>query len=86
MSMRFLKRAAVAAFLLGAASAASAATIVVGGKNYTEQQLMSEMTAQLLKAKGFDGRQARRSRHRTAAPGAGERPDRRVLGNIPVPR
>lgn len=54
MSMRFLKRAAAAAFLLGAASAASAATIVVGGKNYTEQQLMSEMTAQLLKAKGFD--------------------------------
>lgn len=54
MSMRFLKRAAVAAFLLGAASAASAATIVVGGKNYTEQQLMAEMTAQLLKAKGFE--------------------------------
>jgi osmoprotectant transport system substrate-binding protein len=54
MSMRFLKRAAVAAFLLGAAGAASAATIVVGGKNYTEQQLMAEMTAQLLKAKGFE--------------------------------
>ncbi|UOK73703.1 glycine betaine ABC transporter substrate-binding protein (plasmid) [Ancylobacter polymorphus] len=52
--MRFLKRAAVAAFLLGAAGAASAATIVVGGKNYTEQQLMAEMTAQLLKAKGFE--------------------------------
>jgi osmoprotectant transport system substrate-binding protein len=54
MSRRFLKRAAVAAFLLGAAGAASAATIVVGGKNYTEQQLMAEMTAQLLKAKGFE--------------------------------
>ena len=54
MSMRFLKRAAVAAFLLGAAGGASAATIVVGGKNYTEQQLMAEMTAQLLKDKGFE--------------------------------
>lgn len=32
---------------------AAAQTVVVGGKNYTEQQLMSEMTAQLLKAKGF---------------------------------
>ena len=33
--------------------AASAQTIVVGGKNFTEQQLMAEMTTQLLKAKGF---------------------------------
>src|SRR5918997_5159375 len=32
---------------------ASAQTIVVGGKNFTEQQLMSEMTAQLLRSKGF---------------------------------
>lgn len=30
-----------------------AATIVVGGKNFTEQQLMAEMTSQLLQAKGF---------------------------------
>jgi osmoprotectant transport system substrate-binding protein len=30
-----------------------AQTIVVGGKNFTEQQLMAEMTTQLLKAKGF---------------------------------
>jgi len=30
-----------------------AQTVVVGGKNYTEQQLMAEMTSQLLKAKGF---------------------------------
>jgi osmoprotectant transport system substrate-binding protein len=28
--------------------------ITVGGKNYTEQQLMAEMTTQLLKAKGID--------------------------------
>ena len=27
--------------------------IVVGGKNFTEQQIMAEMTSQLLKAKGF---------------------------------
>lgn len=32
---------------------AQAQTVVVGGKNYTEQQLMAEMTSQLLKAKGF---------------------------------
>lgn len=31
-----------------------AATIVVGGKNFTEQQLMAEMTTQLLQAKGFN--------------------------------
>ncbi|WP_454684804.1 glycine betaine ABC transporter substrate-binding protein [Ancylobacter moscoviensis] len=52
--MRFLKTAAVAAAFLSVVSAASATTVVVGGKNYTEQQLMSEMTAQLLKAKGFN--------------------------------
>jgi osmoprotectant transport system substrate-binding protein len=36
------------------AASAHAATIVVGGKNFTEQLLLAEMTAQLLKAKGFD--------------------------------
>lgn len=53
-----LKRSFLA--VLGAALAtaalalpAAAQTVVVGGKNYTEQQLMSEMTTQLLKAKGF---------------------------------
>lgn len=30
-----------------------ATTIVVGGKNFTEQQLVAEMTTQLLEAKGF---------------------------------
>src|SRR5918997_19186 len=34
-------------------TAASAQTIVVGGKNFTEQQIMAEMTNQLLQAKGF---------------------------------
>ena len=33
--------------------AAGAQTIVVGGKNFTEQQLMASMTSQLLQAKGF---------------------------------
>jgi osmoprotectant transport system substrate-binding protein len=43
---------AAVALTLGAHTA-SAQTIVVGGKNFTEQQLMAEMTTQLLKAKGF---------------------------------
>lgn len=32
---------------------AHAANVVVGGKNFTEQQLMAEMTSELLEAKGF---------------------------------
>lgn len=32
----------------------NAETITVGGKNFTEQQFLAEMTTQLLKAKGFD--------------------------------
>jgi osmoprotectant transport system substrate-binding protein len=43
---------AAAALALGITSA-SAQTIVVGGKNFTEQQIMAEMTSQLLQAKGF---------------------------------
>lgn len=42
---------ATLAALTGGATMAE--TIVVGGKNFTEQQIMAEMTAQLLKAKGF---------------------------------
>jgi osmoprotectant transport system substrate-binding protein len=42
----------VAALALGLATAA-AQTLVVGGKNFTEQQIMAEMTTQLLTAKGF---------------------------------
>ena len=38
---------------LGFASA-NAQTIVVGGKNFTEQQLLADLTSQLLKAKGFE--------------------------------
>jgi osmoprotectant transport system substrate-binding protein len=36
------------------AGSGQAAEIVVGGKNFTEQFLLAEMTAQLLEAKGFD--------------------------------
>ncbi|MBD9571901.1 glycine betaine ABC transporter substrate-binding protein [Ensifer sp. ENS08] len=36
-----------------AAGVATAKDIVVGGKNFTEQQIMAEMTSQLLRSKGF---------------------------------
>ncbi len=49
----FLGLASAALAFLSLVPAAQAQTIVVGGKNFTEQQLMAEMTAQLLKAKGF---------------------------------
>lgn len=54
MTMRNLMRA-VAACALGvaAASASAADTIVVGGKDFTEQQIMADMTSQLLSAKGY---------------------------------
>ena len=39
---------------VGGITAAHAQNIVVGGKNFTEQQIMASMTAQLLKAKGFN--------------------------------
>ena len=48
----FVTLLAGAALALGA-SAAAAQNVVVGGKNFTEQQIMAEMTSQLLKAKGF---------------------------------
>ncbi len=38
---------------IAAPQTALAQAVVVGGKNFTEQQLISEMTAQLLKAKGI---------------------------------
>src|SRR5437763_11586093 len=41
------------ALLVNIASSAIAQNIVVGGKNFTEQQIMSQMTAQLLQAKGY---------------------------------
>lgn len=53
--MKFIRLTALAAGAVMAlgVSAQAAGTIVVGGKNFTEQKLMAEMTVQLLKAKGF---------------------------------
>jgi osmoprotectant transport system substrate-binding protein len=49
----FLALAGAALALSASPLAAQAQTVVVGGKNFTEQQIMAEMTTQLLKAKGF---------------------------------
>ena len=49
----FIGIAAGLAIATLSAGTALAQAVVVGGKNFTEQQIMSEMTAQLLKAKGF---------------------------------
>ncbi|MEZ0171849.1 glycine betaine ABC transporter substrate-binding protein [Microvirga sp. TS319] len=55
--MKYLNRRvilATAAFAaMGLGSAFAQTPIVVGGKNFTEQQIMAEMTTQLLNAKGF---------------------------------
>jgi osmoprotectant transport system substrate-binding protein len=51
--MRITKVIFAAAVLAAGVVSASAQTLVVGGKNFTEQQLMAEMTTQLLTAKGF---------------------------------
>ena len=50
-TMRVLWAAVMAAASVRRAAAAQ--TIVVGGKAFTEQQIMTAMTVQLLKAKGF---------------------------------
>jgi len=42
-----------AGIALAVSGAALAQTVVVGGKNFTEQQIIAEMTTQLLKGKGF---------------------------------
>lgn len=51
--MNFKNLFAGALVALGLALPATAAPLVVGGKNFTEQQLIAEITAQLLTAKGF---------------------------------
>jgi osmoprotectant transport system substrate-binding protein len=51
---RLLTLLCVALGLAGAAPVSVAADLVVGGKNFTEQLLMAEMTARLLQAKGYD--------------------------------
>lgn len=47
-------RMALAAAVAATAAGAAAQEIVVGGKNFTEQLLLAEMTAELLEAKGFE--------------------------------
>lgn len=55
MLKRKLLAAAAAGMIAGlTATVALAETLVVGGKNFTEQQILAEMTAQLLEAKGFE--------------------------------
>jgi osmoprotectant transport system substrate-binding protein len=49
-----MKAMLVGAMLVTGIGAAEAQNIVVGGKNFTEQQILSAMTAQLLEANGFD--------------------------------
>lgn len=53
MYMNGLKAMVAGAMLLTGAAQAQAQTIVVGGKNFTEQQILSAMTGQLLAANGF---------------------------------
>ena len=52
--IRTFSMSAAGLVLGGASAAVMAQNIVVGGKNFTEQQIMAAMTAQLLKAKGFN--------------------------------
>jgi osmoprotectant transport system substrate-binding protein len=52
--IRALSMWTAGAVLVAGSAAAMAQAIVVGGKNFTEQQIMAAMTAQLLKAKGFN--------------------------------
>jgi osmoprotectant transport system substrate-binding protein len=51
--MRAIKTILAAAVLAAGIASAPAQTLVVGGKNFTEQQLMSEMTRLLLTTNGF---------------------------------
>lgn len=52
MNLKHLFASAVVA--LGLAAPVTAAPLFVGGKNFTEQQLISEITSQFLKSKGFE--------------------------------
>lgn len=54
MKFRHLAQALTLTLASCLATTTVADTIVVGGKNFTEQQIMAEMTTQLLQAKGFD--------------------------------
>lgn len=51
---KFLKYTLASVVLSATVTAVQADTIVVGGKNFTEQQLLSSITAELLASNGFD--------------------------------
>ncbi|WP_119461580.1 glycine betaine ABC transporter substrate-binding protein [Rhodospirillaceae bacterium SYSU D60014] len=51
---RFKRILLTIAVSLGAAGSVSAAELTVGGKNFTEQLILAEMTTQLLEAEGYD--------------------------------
>ncbi|VVE89800.1 glycine betaine ABC transporter substrate-binding protein [Pandoraea bronchicola] len=52
--MRLLGAACLALGVIAASATAHAATLTIGGKNFTEQLILSEMTAQYLRSKGYD--------------------------------
>nr|WP_281718515.1 glycine betaine ABC transporter substrate-binding protein [Pandoraea apista] len=52
--MRLLGAVCVALGAMAAGATAHAATLTIGGKNFTEQLILSEMTAQYLRSKGYD--------------------------------
>jgi osmoprotectant transport system substrate-binding protein len=54
MNLRAVTTAMAAAVAMGMATVASAQEVVVGGKNFTEQQLLASITSQLLDAKGYE--------------------------------
>ncbi|MGB0957808.1 MAG: glycine betaine ABC transporter substrate-binding protein [Litorivicinus sp.] len=54
MHVKALLKTLTSAAVLSASLTASAAAIVVGGDGFTEQQLLSEMTTQLMVANGYD--------------------------------
>lgn len=51
---KFLKYTLASVVLSATVTAVQADTIVVGGKNFTEQQLLSSITAELLASNGFE--------------------------------
>lgn len=54
MKITTILKSISAILLLSTAFQAQAGKVVVGGKNFTEQQIMTSMTAQYLQAKGFE--------------------------------
>ncbi|WP_322002675.1 glycine betaine ABC transporter substrate-binding protein [Marinobacter alexandrii] len=54
ITLKKLASVATLAVAMTFSGVAAAETIVVGGKNFTEQQLLTSMTAQYLRGKGYD--------------------------------